>query len=359
MKGTDSKGEMTSVMINPLMEQTVKALNALSPQNQELMNLMVRQLAEREGISMGDNVSTTALESPAQGIPLWVAKMKQEGYSKRTVETYLVVVNKYLREDPNPTRLSIQQALADKLERLSSARVAIDRKALRSLFSFLYEEGLWHVDPTVKIKSIRVRYRSKDLPSMEDIQKILGYACYRLRDTQKFRTMTAILVTTGLRISEACGIEKRNIDLKRHELKVIGKGGKEGMIPLLPMTMSVMWQYMQQNGNDTPYLFPGDTPEGYCSISSFEKTLRHACAKQGIKPFTPHQLRHFYATYMLRNKVDLKTVSTILRHASVAITADIYQHVDTDELHEAAGKFAPFGNEPIQIPELAETVAPK
>jgi len=75
-----------------------------------------------------------------------------------------------------------------------------------------------------------------------------------------------------------------------------------------------------------------------------EKTLRRACLRAGIEPFTPHQLRHLYATEMLRNGAKLEVVGRILGHSSIGITADIYRHVRTGEMHEEARRCAPMGS---------------
>lgn len=160
-RGTALNQEATIVTIDPLLESTVKALNVLSPRSRELVALMVRQLAEQENITMAIGPAQ-GLQTPAEGIPLWVAKLKQESYSKQSIALYLMTVEGYLKRDPAPTRLSIQQWLAERLEHVSTARVSNDRKALRSLFSFLHEEGLWPIDPTAGIKHIRVRYRARD-----------------------------------------------------------------------------------------------------------------------------------------------------------------------------------------------------
>lgn len=343
--------EATTLAVNPLMESTIRALDALSPQNQELVTLMVRQLAEREGITVAVGPGM-GLQTPAEGVPLWVAKLKQESYSRRTIELYLQTVRTYLERDPTPTKLSIQQWLADRMERVSTARASNDRKALRSLFSFLHGEGLWPQDPTAGLKHIKVRYRAREIPEAADVSKMLQYRCYREKDTAKFKTMITLLVTTGLRISEAASIRKNCISFDAHEIKVIGKGDKEGIVPMLPLTEMALSEYMATHPDESPYLFPGDTELGYYSISSFEKTLRRACDKTGVKRITPHQLRHFYATFMLKGGADLKTVSEILRHASVAITADIYWHVLGEDKHRAAMRFAPLaGPVPLAIPE--------
>ncbi|MEE9611705.1 MAG: hypothetical protein V3W19_10650, partial [Desulfatiglandales bacterium] len=83
------------------------------------------------------------LKAPAEGIPLWVAKLKAECYSERTIHMYLYHVKRYLGHDPTPTKLGIRSYLAERLERVSTAMVSNERKSLASLFGFLHQEGLW------------------------------------------------------------------------------------------------------------------------------------------------------------------------------------------------------------------------
>ena len=89
-------------------------------------------------------------------------------------------------------------------------------------------------------------------------------------------------------------------------------------------------------------VFPGNTGTGYAEIYNIEKTLKRACLRAGVEPFTPHGLRHFYATEMLRSGAKLEVVGRILGHSSIGITADIYRHVRTGEMHEEHARFAPF-----------------
>ncbi len=338
------------ITIDSLLESLVRTLQALSPRSRELVAIMVNQLAEQEGITIPKGPSQV-LNKPADGIPLWIAKLKQESFARKTIELYTLTVRSYLEHDPFPTKLSIQQWLADRLEHVSTSRVSNDRKALRSFFSFLYSEGQWPTDPTHGLKPIRVRYRARELPETGDIQRLLQYRCYRERDTAKFRTMLILLITTGLRVSEAAGILKRNISFSTNEVKVIGKGDKEGVVPVLPMMAEVLKRYIDEYSDNSAYLFPGDTELGYWSVSSFEKTLVRACLKLGIEKITPHQLRHYFATHALRGGAKLEVVSKILRHASVAVTADIYRHVLTQEMHETAERYAPLSQIYSTLPE--------
>ena len=104
------------------LEPVVRALCQLSPQSQELVTSLVRQLASRESISVA-LTAAPGLQSPAEGIPLWVAKLKAERYAERTIQLYQYYAGRYLRHDPTPTKLRIQAYLAERLERVSPAMV--------------------------------------------------------------------------------------------------------------------------------------------------------------------------------------------------------------------------------------------
>ena len=103
---------------------------------------MARQLAENEGINVPLSPSA-GLQAPAEGIPLWVAKLKAERYSGRTIHMYRCLATPYLEQNPMPTKFELQSYLAKGLDQVSPVLISNERKALASLFGFLHEEGLW------------------------------------------------------------------------------------------------------------------------------------------------------------------------------------------------------------------------
>ena len=96
-----------------------------------------------------------------------------------------------------------------------------------------------------------------------------------------------------------------------------------------------------EQGGETKWLFPANNDWEYWDKRSFEKALKKMCTRTGIKPFTPHALRHFFATHNLKTGARLEVVSRILGHASTAITADIYVHVDNQDMHDTHKNFGP------------------
>jgi len=322
------------------LEPYIQALAQMTPANQQIVLNLICGLAEKDNVPLMQTVAS-GLQTPREGILLWLASMKAEQYSPRTIEEYHRVIKYYLKYDPCPTFLSIQQYLAERLGRVSSARVAMERKALRSFFKFLYGAGLWHTDPTANIKSIKVTHLERHIPTQEEIIRLLKLRCYHHSATPRFRLMVVLLLDTGLRVNEACSIRKENINFERQEIKVVGKGNKPRVVPISQLTAKLLMAWLEYS-SQSKWLFAANNISGYWSKQSFERTLKRMCLRGGIEPFTPHAFRHFFATQNLKNGARLEVVSRILGHASTAITADIYVHIDNDDLHRTHEQFSPF-----------------
>lgn len=164
---------------NPI-EPAIRALVQLSPSSQGAVIALVRQLAEREGISVALTESP-GIQTPAEGIPLWLAKLRAERYAQRAIHMYEYLARRYLKVNPMPTKFELQSYLAKRLEEVSPAAASNERKALASLFGFLHPEGLW---PVNLLNSVGWgRYREKLCPDVGDILKVLGTECSRRKDT--------------------------------------------------------------------------------------------------------------------------------------------------------------------------------
>lgn len=226
---------------------------------------------------------------------------------------------------------------------MSPARVTTERKALKSLFSYLVEAGLWDYNPVAHTRRIPNKRRERELPSEEDIQILLHAHTYRKRDEAKFKMVVVLLLDCGLRISEAASIRKANIDFGRLEIKVRGKGDKERIVDISPMTAKLLKAYLAQDGK-SEWLFPSNNKLGYLDIRSYEKSMRRVCRKLGIK-ITPHQLRHAFATYSLKAGARLEIISKLLGHSSISTTADIYTHWGREDLKREHERYGWFGRQ--------------
>jgi integrase/recombinase XerD len=325
-------------MSDSRLDKAMDILKKLSGDDRELAVGMIEKIGKAAGIE-GEIASQM---KPIDGIDAWVTKLRSERRTEPTIKTYSFLARQFLTEHPNPSKQEIHQHITERLDQgISYASVENTRKALRSLFKFLKEEGLIAEDPTEGLKHIKVLTIQKSLPTADDIDRVytIGYA--RSNDADKMRMVLTILVNTGLRITECVSIRKDCVNLDAQEITVIGKGIKKRTVPLLGKALQDLKSYMAKHPSDSPFLFPGDTKTGYAEIYNIQKTMKRACIRAGVKPFTPHYLRHYFATKMLKDGAKLEVVSRILGHSSVGITGDIYRHVLTEEMHEAVRQFGP------------------
>jgi len=322
------------------LDRTIELLKKLPPDKQRLVGEVIRSLGEAIGVD-----TATGYAPPADSIGKWATRMRVEGKSERTIEMYRYYAGKFLEAHPKPTRLDAQKYLAGQLDRGTSPTAAKGmQKSIKSLFRFLAEEGLWPEDITAGLKGIRVPKTEKYVPALEDVEKVLREGGWmRRKDADKMRMAIVLLMETGLRVSEAAAIEKGKIDLEARVVEVVGKGNKVRKVPLSRPVAAALAGYMEGHQSDSPYLFPGGGAKTkHWQIHNAEKTLKRACLRAGVRPFTPHALRHLFATSALKNGAKLEVVSRILGHASVGITGDVYRHVDMEEMREEVDRHGPM-----------------
>jgi site-specific recombinase XerD len=321
-------------------DRTIELFKRLPPDKQRLVGEVIKTLGEAIGVD-----TATSYAPPAENVDKWVTRMRVEGKSERTIDMYRYYATKFLEAHPKPTRLDAQQYLAGQLSAGASPTAAKGmQKSITSLFKFLAEERLWPEDITLGLKGIKAPTTERYVPPIADVEKVLaGGGWVRKRDADKMRMAIVLLMETGLRITETVTIEKGKVDLEARAIEVIGKGNKVRKVPLSQPVAAGLAKYMGEHPSDSSYLFPGGGAElKHWQIHNAEKTLKRACARAGVKPFTPHALRHLFATTALKNGAKLEVVSRILGHASVGITGDVYRHVDLEEMREEVDRHGPM-----------------
>ncbi len=279
---------------------------------------------------------------------MWIIHLKRKRRSPATIDSYRRALRAYLERDPMPTHLSVEQRFAEELEWVSPARVKMIRNALRSFFDFLHTQGLWPTNPVAHLEGIPVPKRERRVPEDHEIATLLQQHTFRSTDDAKFRITTVLLTDTGLRRQECERIKIADIDYDAGFIRVLGKGtggGKERYVPISLETVQLLQVYVQQFIRpDNPYLFPATRKGvGHAWISEYARTLKRMCKKGGIQPISPHQLRHYFATSSMRDGARLHIISRILGHASVAVTADVYTHVDRDEMSVEHARHSSLG----------------
>jgi integrase/recombinase XerD len=155
--------------------------------------------------------------------------------------------------------------------------------------------------------------------------------------------MLELLYAAGLRVSELVGLRMDGLDLKLSVVRVLGKGGKERIVPIGEDARLAIQGYLNQRPEtpaSTNTVFVSDRKRPMSAVQ-FWRLIRQAALSAGIqKPVTPHTLRHSFASHLVQHGADLRAVQEMLGHASIS-TTQIYTHVSQSHLQDAHRKFHP------------------
>ncbi|MDJ0827904.1 MAG: site-specific tyrosine recombinase XerD [Rhodobacter sp.] len=221
--------------------------------------------------------------------------------------------------------------------------------AIKQLYRFAFEEGWRGDNPAIQIKGPG---RDQKLPktlSVEEIDRLLGAAQShgRTRDDRLRNTcLLELLYATGMRVSELVGLPAAAARGDPRMLLIKGKGGKERMVPLSPPARDALGAWLSvrdaqeaeaKAGGAAPsrFLFPSRGKSGHLTRHRFYMLIKELAVAGGVPPakVTPHTLRHAFATHLLANGADLRSIQTLLGHADVS-TTEIYTHVLDERLKE-------------------------
>jgi len=207
---------------------------------------------------------------------------------------------------------------------LAPASVCRKVSVLSSFFSFLVDLGELDSNPARRIPLPKPAGRIPNAISEDEAQKLIAAA-----ESPFEHAMLLLMLTAGLRRSEVGAIRLEDVDLENQALLVRGKGAKQRMVPLMPQTADAIRDYLATRPEaDQPYLFL--SPQGRRLANDYlNRSLRRILARAGLaKHITPHMLRHTFATHLVRNGVDVRTVQELLGHSDLETTAN-YLHSDT------------------------------
>ncbi len=238
--------------------------------------------------------------------------------------------------------------------------------ALRSFLKYMTRQGMNSM-PADRIELAKVPERSLDLISVPELGKLLSSPDLGNVRGLRDKAILELLFSTGLRVSELCSLP-RDIDLSHDEISVRGKGEKVRVVFISDDAKQAVKNYLQKRDDMDDALFVnvgkrlpeknagGNGKDGgkneklgkvitnrdgstRLTPRSVQRIIKYYAIKEGIsKKVTPHVIRHSFATDLLRNGADLRSVQMLLGHANIG-TTQIYTHVTDSELHEVHKKF--------------------
>jgi site-specific recombinase XerD len=279
----------------------------------------------------------------------------EKGRSVKTVENY----DRYLMRFLNYAKVSAPGAITETMVR--EFRIILNRSAgvsgtmkkntqnyhliaLRAFLKFLRKRDVESLNPE-RIDLAKTGGRDLDLITADELNRIMrapsGDELVALRD----RAILELFFSTGLRVSELCNLNQ-DIDLSRDEFSVRGKGEKVRVVFLSFSAKKAVAEYLKKRGDMSEALFVSygrggargkDLPR--ITPRSVERLVKQYAVKAGItRKVTPHVIRHSFATDLLENGADLRSVQALLGHANIA-TTQVYTHVTDKHLREVHQAF--------------------
>jgi len=285
---------------------------------------------------------------------LWL----EDGLAKNTLESYrrdLTQFALWLEKSGKADLLLAQQAdiqafLAHQVNRRKAQARTTSRElsALKRFFRYLLRQGSITADPTLRIEAPKL---PRTLPnSLSENEVIVLLNAPRGNDSRglRDRAMLETLYATGLRVSELVGLHMAAVSLDMGVVRVLGKGGKERLVPLGDEAVSRIAQYLRQGrpallvGKSSDALFVTSRGGAMTRQAFWYLIKRYARQAQIIHPLSPHTLRHAFATHLLNHGADLRVVQLLLGHADIS-TTQIYTHVARERLKQLHAQHHPRG----------------
>ena len=268
---------------------------------------------------------------------------------RRDIEDYADFLNTRGRDALSAEAEDLRAWLGDLSGRGFKASTAARRlSAAKQFHRFLYTEGIRKEDPGAALTGPK---RGRPLPkilSIAEVEALLDAAAAGIADPERSPVerlraarMTAlleVLYATGMRVSELVSLPRSAARPGTQVLAIRGKGGKERLVPLTEAARRAVAAYLDllkagEKDGPGPHLFPSIGESGHLTRQAFARDLKAVAIRAGLEPkrVSPHVLRHAFASHLLQNGADLRSVQQLLGHADVA-TTQIYTHVLDERL---------------------------
>ena len=233
-------------------------------------------------------------------------------------------------------------------ERLSALTQSYHLIALRGFFKYLAKRGIKSLDPSL-IDLPRAAKKQVTFLHFDEIERLLAEIPLDTESGLRDRAIIELLFSGGLRVSELCSLNRDSINLERREFMVRGKGKKDRPIFIDKSTAECIKDYLNMRTDTLPALFLNNSANQQIPSTSgdfrrltprsIERIVQKYTRLAGItKHVTPHTMRHSFATDLLMNGADIRSVQSLLGQANIS-TTQIYTHITDPHLKEVHEKF--------------------
>ncbi len=272
----------------------------------------------------------------------------ERGSSPNTVEAYGRDLDRYLTflaqdgvTTPDAVTREEVRSHIEALEDVGLAPASVERavSAIKGFHRFMVAEQITEVHPTADLPLPAKPSRLPDVISREQAAALLDQPFPRTPASQRDRTMLEVLYGCGLRVSELCDLDQRQVLLDEEVLRVFGKGSKERVVPIMGTAAAALADYLDEWRSGlvgrvpTPAVFL-NSRGGRISRQSVHTIVERSGRMVGITGLHPHTLRHSFATHVLEGGADLRIVQELLGHANIS-TTQLYTHIDRTHVRMA------------------------
>jgi integrase/recombinase XerD len=272
------------------------------------------------------------------------------GASQNTLSAYqsdLKLFSKWLNGDlPHINSKHINDYF--KHRQLSAATQSRILTCLRIFYQYLITQQVIKTNPTAKLHHPKQTQKLPIFLNIEEVDRLLNTpdknTIFGLRD----RAMLELLYSCGLRVSELITLDYHNINLNEEYIRIHGKGNKERLLPMGEVAMDYLDTYEKKarpfllKSGQTDHYFLSNRGSGM-SRQNFFYIIKAYALKAGIdKPLSPHTLRHAFATHLVQQGADLRSVQLMLGHSDIS-TTQIYTHIQNVQLKSQHAKHHPRG----------------
>ncbi len=281
----------------------------------------------------------------------------ERGLSENTITSYARDIHKFfdflktcrlksVNSVKSSTIISFMRSL--RTSGLSVRSSSRNLSALKTFFKFLSAEKFIDADPTTDIDTPKMYQKLPTYLTESDVENLLNAPDVRTDACLRDKAMLEVMYATGLRVSELTGLKLENIDYNMGFISVVGKGSKERIVTLGDCAIRWVTEYTKNARGSLLKNKLAD--EGYIFISARSIRLSRVTVWKIIKKYallagidknvTPHTIRHSFATHLLENNADLRSVQLMLGHSDIS-TTQIYTHITSERMKKVYVKFHP------------------
>ncbi len=265
---------------------------------------------------------------------------KELNYSDYTIKNYQLDLTDFFKyvDKSNIDFLSIEnihvRGYLKYLDTCNLKNTTISRRisALRTFYNYLLEKGLVKSNIFLNVKNPKLEKKLPNYLNYTEIEELLASIDTKTDEGLERRLLIEMFYSTGCRVGEMVNVKISDIDFSSKTIKVMGKGSKERIVYYGDYASKYLEDYLK-NKDKKGYLFTNKRGEKL-TIEEVEYIVRDIMKHISIKTHvTPHTLRHTFATHLLNNGADIRTVQELLGHANLSTTG-IYTHVSSDRLKD-------------------------